>query len=119
MSAFPQIVLGSRNRKKCREIAEILAPHGIELAGIADFPEVGEVVENGATFAENAAIKASQPAVTIGRWVMGEDSGLIVDSLGGGPGVFSARFSGPGATDESNNRKLMQELAGIPLARRS
>jgi len=119
MSPFPQIVLGSRNRKKSREVAEILAPHGIELTSIAEFPEIGEVVEDGATFAENAAKKASQPAVAIGRWVIGEDSGLIVDALGGRPGVLSARFSGPGATDASNNYKLQEELAGIPLERRT
>ena len=119
MSAIPQIVLGSRNRKKSREVAEIFAPHGIELVSIADFPTVAEVVEDGATFAENAAKKAAQPAVALGRWVIGEDSGLIVDVLDGRPGVLSARFSGPGATDELNNRKLMEELAGVPLERRT
>jgi XTP/dITP diphosphohydrolase len=119
MSPIPQIVLGSRNRKKSREVAEILAPHAVELASIADFPQVGEVVEDGATFAENAAKKAAQPAVALSRWVIGEDSGLIVDALGGRPGVFSARFSGPGATDESNNKKLQEELAGVPLERRT
>jgi XTP/dITP diphosphohydrolase len=119
MSAVPQLVLGSRNRKKSREIAEIFTPHGIALASIADFPLVGEVVEDGATFAENAAKKASIPAVQLCRWVIGEDSGLIVDALGGRPGVFSARFSGPGSTDASNNRKLMEELAGVPLERRT
>jgi len=113
------LVLASRNRKKSREVAEILAPHGIQLVSIADFPEVGEVVEDGATFAENAAKKAAQPAAQIGRWVIGEDSGLVVDALAGRPGVYSARFSGPGATDESNNRKLMKELAGVPLERRT
>jgi XTP/dITP diphosphohydrolase len=55
----------------------------------------------------------------LGRWVIGEDSGLIVDALGGRPGVLSSRFSGRGATDESNNRKLMEELAGVPLERRT
>jgi XTP/dITP diphosphohydrolase len=119
MSAVPQLVLGSRNRKKSREIAEIFAPHGIALVSVADFPQVPEVVEDGATFAENAAKKASGPAVQLGRWVIGEDSGLMVDALGGRPGVISARFSGPGATDEANNRKLMEELAGVPLERRT
>jgi XTP/dITP diphosphohydrolase len=119
MLSLPQVVLGSRNRKKSREIAEILAPHGVELLSIAEFPGVGEVVEDGASFAENAAKKASQPVAAIGRWVIGEDSGLIVDALGGRPGVYSARFSGPEATDESNNRKLQAELAGIPLERRT
>ncbi|MGE5194523.1 MAG: RdgB/HAM1 family non-canonical purine NTP pyrophosphatase [Deltaproteobacteria bacterium] len=119
MSAIPPIVLASRNRKKSREVAEIFAPCGVKLLSIADFPDVAEVVEDGATFAENAAKKAAQPAAALGRWVIGEDSGLIVDALGGRPGVLSARFSGPGATDESNNRKLMEELAGVPFERRS
>jgi XTP/dITP diphosphohydrolase len=119
MSAVPQLVLGSRNRKKSREIAEIFAPHGVALVSIADFPLVREVIEDGATFAENAAKKASVPAVELGRWVIGEDSGLIVDALAGRPGVFSARFSGPDATDEANNHKLMEELAGVPLERRT
>src|SRR5579859_6522458 len=103
MSALPQLVLASRNRKKSREIAEIFAPYGIELVSIAEFPQIGEIIEDGATFAENAAKKATQPAVPLGRWVIGEDSGLAVDALGGRPGVWSARFSGPGATDASNN----------------
>lgn len=119
MSPFPQLVLGSRNRKKSREVAEIFAPHRLELVSIADFPNVAEVVEDGATFAENAAKKAAQPAAAIGRWVIGEDSGLMVDELGGRPGILSARFSGPEATDELNNRKLMQELADVPPDRRS
>jgi XTP/dITP diphosphohydrolase len=119
MHSRQPLVLASRNRKKSREVAEILAPHGIELVSIADFPQVGEVVEDGATFAENAAKKAAQPAKQIGRWVIGEDSGLVVDALAGRPGVYSARFSGPGATDESNNRKLMEELADVPLERRT
>ncbi len=119
MTPHPQIILGSRNRKKSREVAEILAPHGIEIVGISEFPRAREVDEDGDTFAANAAKKAAQPALELGRWVIGEDSGLIVDALDGRPGVFSARFSGPGATDESNNRKLMHELAGIPLERRT
>ncbi len=53
------------------------------------------------------------------HWVLGEDSGLVVDTLGGAPGVFSARFSGPGATDESNNRLLLEKLAGMPLEKRT
>jgi XTP/dITP diphosphohydrolase len=119
MSPASQLVLGSRNRKKSREVAEILAPCGVELVSIAEFPAVAEVVEDGATFAENAAKKASEPAVALGRWVIGEDSGLMVDALDGRPGVFSARFSGPGATDQSNNEKLQEELAGVPLERRT
>jgi|SRR5579863_939806 len=124
MNSQPPLVLASRNRKKSQEVAEILAPHGIALVSIADFSEVGEVFEDGATFAQNAAKKASQPATQIGRWVIGEDSGLVVDALDGRPGVYSARFSGLASTDrwaidEANNHKLMEELAGVPLERRT
>ena len=113
------IVVGSRNRKKTREIADLLAPHGFDVLCIADFPDVPEVVEDGLTFAENAAKKASQPARQLGRWVIGEDSGLMVDALGGQPGIYSARYSGEGATDEKNNQKLIAELATVPPEKRT
>lgn len=119
MPPAPPIVVSTRNLKKAREIAEILAPHGIALQSIADFPEIGEIVEDGATFLENASKKAAEPARKLGRWVIGEDSGLMVDALGGAPGVYSARYSGAGATDDSNNRRLQADLADVPLTRRS
>ncbi len=112
------VVLASRNRKKTGEMADLLAPLGIRLLCVADFPDVPEVVEDGATFAENAAKKASQTAVAVGHWAIGEDSGLMVDALQGRPGIYSARYSDPGATDERNNLKLQQELAEIPAERR-
>jgi XTP/dITP diphosphohydrolase len=72
------------------------------------------VIEDGSTFAENAAKKASEVAVRLNRWVIGEDSGLQVDALNGAPGIFSARYSGDGATDESNNQKLIADLNDVP-----
>ena len=93
-----RLVLATRNRKKCGEMVELLAPLGIDVLSVAEFPDVPEVVEDGETFAENAAKKASQTARHLHAWVLGEDSGLMVDALGGAPGVYSARFSGPGAT---------------------
>ena len=113
------VVLSSRNRKKSQEIAEILAPHGIAVQSIADFPEIGEIEEDGTTFAENAAKKACGPALQLGRWVIGEDSGLMVDALGGAPGVYSARYSGPDATDEKNNLKLQAALNEVPSEKRT
>ena len=113
-SKTARLVVGSRNRKKLLEIAQILEPHGIEVVGIADFADIPEVIEDGETFAANAAKKASETALAIGEWVLAEDSGLSVDVLGGAPGVYSARFSGEGATDERNNAKLLKELAGQP-----
>jgi XTP/dITP diphosphohydrolase len=113
------LVLGTRNRKKGIELAELFAPLGIELLTLADLPEAIEVEETGQTFAENAAAKATQQAQHLHRWVLGEDSGLSVDTLDGAPGVYSARFSGPGATDESNNRLLLEKLGRIPLEKRT
>ena len=119
MSAnYPLLVLGSRNLKKSAEIRDLLAPHGFVLKSVAEFPNVGDVVEDGTTFAENAAKKARETALAVQHWAIGEDSGLRVDFLKGEPGVYSARYSGEGATDAKNNAKLMQELAGVPAEKR-
>jgi XTP/dITP diphosphohydrolase len=113
------LVLGTRNRKKALELIDLLAPHGFELRTLADIPQAIEVTEDGETFAENAALKAARQATHLGRWVLGEDSGLSVDALGGRPGVCSARYSGENATDESNNRLLLDTLGDTPLERRT
>lgn len=113
------VVLGTANRKKGLELAGLIAPVGIEVRTLADFPPVVEVEENGATFAENAAIKATQNARRLGQWVLADDSGLMVDALGGEPGVFSARYSGPSATDARNNALLLEKLRDVPLERRT
>lgn len=117
-TAARQIVIATRNLKKGTELRALLAPFDVAVLGLADFPDVPEVVEDGATFAENAARKAAQNAAHLGLWTLGEDSGLEVDALGGAPGVYSARFSGQGATDEANNARLIRELADIPEERR-
>lgn len=112
------IVLASRNKKKSREVTELLAPHGFEVVPVTEFADVPEVDEDGQTFAENAAKKAREVALRLKRWVIGEDSGLRVDALNGAPGIYSARYSGPGATDESNNRKLIEDLRDVPDEKR-
>lgn len=117
-SSFPPVVLASRNPKKSEEIRALLGPQGIDVLSVAEFPDVPDVVEDGETFSANAARKASEVAALLGHWTIGEDSGLRVDALGGAPGVYSARYSGPGATDDSNNQKLVAELAGVPADRR-
>lgn len=118
VSAPPEVVLATRNRKKRGELQALLEPYGIRVRTLDDFPPLPEVIEDGATFAENAAKKARETATALKRWVIGEDSGLEVDALDGAPGVYSARYSGPGATDQSNNDKLMRELANVPDDRR-
>jgi XTP/dITP diphosphohydrolase len=114
-----ELILGTHNRKKGLELAELLAGLGIEVRTLADFPAAIDVVEDGDSFAANARKKAVEQARHLNRWVLGEDSGLAVDALDGRPGIFSARYSGPGATDESNNRLLLEELSRVPLERRT
>lgn len=114
-----RVVVASRNKKKRGEIEELLAPFGIGVLSFDDFPDAPEVEEDGQTFAENACKKASQTAAALRQWTIGEDSGLSVDALQGRPGIYSARFSGPSATDESNNLKLQAELAAVPDERRT
>jgi XTP/dITP diphosphohydrolase len=115
----PTLVIGTHNRKKGSELAELLSPLGFSVLTLDDVPSAIEVVEDGDTFEANARIKASQQAVHLARWVLADDSGLAVDALGGAPGVFSARFAGPNATDENNNRRLLEKLADIPLEDRT
>ena len=118
MTSPRTIILASRNHKKAREVSEILAPAGFMVIPVTDFPDVPEVEEDGLTFAANAARKASEVARQLNRWVIGEDSGLQVDALGGAPGIYSARYSGAGATDEKNNQKLIADLANVPHEKR-
>lgn len=109
-----QLVLGTHNRKKGLELADLLAPLGFQIKTLADLPNAIKVEENGTTFGENAALKASQQARHLNTWVMGEDSGIVVDALDGRPGVYSARYSGEDASDQSNNLLLLKELNAVP-----
>lgn len=119
MEPLRVLVLGTNNRKKRLELEQLFLPLGLELKTLAEVPGAIEVEETGATFADNARLKATEQARHLNHWVLGEDSGLAVDALGGGPGVHSARFSGPGATDASNNRLLLEKLRDVPLEKRA
>ena len=114
MSAPADLVIASRNLKKTAELAALLSPLELRVVSVAEFTGVPEVIEDGATFAANAAKKASQTALSLDRWALGEDSGLMVDALSGAPGVYSARYSGAAATDASNNQQLIRELRDVP-----
>jgi XTP/dITP diphosphohydrolase len=113
------LVLASRNRKKLGEMAGLLASYGLELIAAADLPEAPDVAEGQTSFAENAALKAGLVAQAVGRWTLGDDSGLEVDALDGAPGVSSARYAGPGATNQDNNARLLRELESVPEERRT
>ena len=113
------LVLGTRNKKKRRELEYLLSPYPqIELKSLEQFPDSIEVDETGTTFTENAALKATQQAVHLSQYVLGEDSGLSVAALDGRPGVYSARYSGEDATDDSNKVKLIEEIKGVPREKR-
>lgn len=114
----PEIVLASRNRGKIAEMRDLLAPHGIDVKSVADFGDVPDVIEDGETFAENAAKKAREIAGIVKCWTIGEDSGLCVDALDGAPGVYSARYAGEPCDDAANNAKLIDALADVPDEKR-
>ena len=112
------LVLGTTNSGKVRELVELLAPLGIGCESLAGLPAAVDVEETGSSFAENAALKATAQARALGRFVLAEDSGLVVPALGGAPGVFSARFGGVVAgesresADARNSSLLLERLAG-------
>lgn len=106
------LLLATRNTHKKRELIEMLGAD-FRLEDLRVHPQIGEVIEDGATFLENATLKAVTTSRQVTGLVLADDSGLEVDSLGGRPGVYSARFAGPGATDFSNRRKLLAELARL------
>jgi len=113
------LVLGTHNQKKRQELEQLLAPLGLSLLTLSDVEDAIEVEETGTTFSENAALKASHQAQNLGMWVMGEDSGISVVALNNEPGVYSARYSAPGATDQRNNEKVLAELGNTPLEKRN
>src|SRR5471030_3276586 len=107
---MPSLLLATRNAHKTTEIRAILGAEWL-VTDLSAHPDWPDVEETGATFAENAALKAlATSARARGAWVAADDSGLEVDALGGAPGVQSARYSGPAATDAGNRAKLIEEL---------
>ena len=109
------VVVATRNRHKVEEIRLLLEGLPIRLLTLDEAGVKGELAEDGETFSENASAKAEQAARASGLAALADDSGLEVDALGGRPGVRSARYSGPGATDASNNAKLVAEARAAGL----
>lgn len=108
------VVIGSHNRGKLREFQAALAALPVELRNLDAYPGVEPPEETSETFAENARLKAVGLARQLGAWVLADDSGLCVDALGGRPGVRSARYAGPGASDADKVAKLLGELRDVP-----
>ncbi|MFD0694155.1 XTP/dITP diphosphatase [Paenibacillus sp. GCM10027628] len=104
------VVIATRNEGKVKEFAKLFEPKGYKVRSLADYSDLPEIVENGATFAENARIKAQVISAHLHVPVLADDSGLCVTALGGAPGVYSARYAGEEATDAENNAKLLRAL---------
>lgn len=105
-----ELIVATRNRGKTKEFAKAFGELGVSVRDLNETEGVPEIEETGATFAENALIKAKAAAEALGLPVLADDSGLCVDALGGQPGVYSARYAGEGAADADNNAKLLREL---------
>ena len=113
-----ELVVATRNQHKLKEIKTLLRGLPVKVLSINNFKDVPEVKEDGATLEANAKKKAVQVSRFLKRLVIADDSGLEVNSLGGKPGVYSARFSGKGATYATNNEKLLRLLKGLPAGKR-
>jgi XTP/dITP diphosphohydrolase len=106
-----ELVIASTNVHKVRELRNLLKTLSqFDLLSLCDFPDYVPPEETGKTFEENAILKAEHAAKTLNRWVIADDSGLIVPALGGSPGIFSARYAGKDASDLENRKKLLEEM---------
>jgi len=113
-----KLVLASGNAGKVKEINNLLNAHGIEVISQNEF-DVPEAIEDGLTFVENAIKKARNACQHTGLPSIADDSGIEVDAINKAPGIYSARYSGEGATDEKNNLKLITELDGVAESKRT
>lgn len=118
MLMITELVLATRNPDKGRELAALLRDLGIRIRTLAEFPAAPEVMEDGETCEANAIKKAVTAARVTGLPAVADDTGLMVEALGGRPGVHASRYAGEGATYEDNCRKLLHELAAVQRERR-
>lgn len=113
-----RLLIATRNPGKVRELNQLLEGSGYELVSLVNYPDIA-VEETGATFEENARLKALTCARLTGLFTLADDSGLEVDALGGAPGVYSARYAGPGASDLDRIHKLLEALRDVPAHERT
>lgn len=113
------LLIATGNKNKVRELQEMLDPAKWQVKSLKDFPQVVMPPEDKPDFLGNAMVKAKAAAEQTGLLTLADDSGLVVDALNGAPGVHSARYAGEGHDDEANNQKLLRELAGCPMEKRT
>ncbi|MCK9209516.1 MAG: RdgB/HAM1 family non-canonical purine NTP pyrophosphatase [Ignavibacteriaceae bacterium] len=109
-----KLLFATTNNGKLKEVRKVFSETAFTILSLADFPPVPEIIEDGATFAENAKIKAKTIYDLFHVPTLADDSGLSVDQLNGEPGVFSARYAGENASDEANNKLLLKKLSNFP-----
>jgi len=114
-----KILLATGNKNKIREFRGLISGLGVEVASLDDYPGLALPPEDGDTFIKNALMKARFSAHVSGLPTLADDSGLVVDALGGRPGVYSARYAGAGAADRDNIQKLLNEMTGIDEEKRT
>jgi len=116
-----KIVIATHNNDKLKELFKAFDSHfdGIDLLTLNDFPEVGEIIEDGKTLKENALIKAREVFKLTGIPSLSDDTGLEVDSLNGAPGVYTARYAGEGCSYYDNVSKLLKDMQTIPVPNRN
>lgn len=112
------IVIATKNRDKLSELKSLLEGLHIGIASLFEYPEIPDIVEDGASFEENARKKALAVAQATAGWALADDSGLAVDALGGEPGIYSARFAGRQGDYAANNAKLIEVMRDIPDGKR-
>lgn len=114
-----EVLIATNNKGKAKDFEALFSPLGISVLTLSDLEESIDVEETGTTFDENAILKAETVAKLLNKTVIADDSGLEIDALGGEPGVYSARYSGPDATDDKNIDKALKALQGVPEAERT
>jgi XTP/dITP diphosphohydrolase len=119
IASAPRLILATLNRAKGRELLELLGDLPYDVRLLADTPGASLPEETGTTYHENALIKARAGMLATGAMALGDDSGIEVDALEGGPGLHSARWGGPGLDDEGRNALLLERLRGVPTERRT
>jgi len=113
-----KLLLSTQNEHKVEELTVLLAPYDLELVSLLDYPEIGEIVEDGNTLEANALIKARAGYEHTGLPTLADDTGLAVDALQGAPGVLAARYAGEQATYAENVAKMLREMANVPADQR-
>jgi XTP/dITP diphosphohydrolase len=108
-----EIIIASKNKGKVKEFETLLAPMGFQVQSLLDYPHSIDVEETGTTFEENAILKAETIANMYQRVTIADDSGLVIDYLGGKPGIYSARYAGPEKNDQANMVKVLEELSDV------